>query len=417
MIRAFWRWAGGAVAAGSLAVGVLGVRAGAQGVHGVEAAARSSSTEALALLDAAAVGYDAPEYTWLAGEVALGVADGATSASEALRSIDGAVERYLAMNAMTAGSAHALLGLSAAEQRLERADRAARTIDLASLSAGPWAQIGRHGRLAIGFLTLAVRREPTSSAAHDALLRLLLQYGLIEEAKVEAEAAARIAPAFEYHPDLDAGSLPREVVLAFARGARRGLDEAPLASRERKLFYLALLDERIGDRERAIEDLRAARAAPAGSVERAETSYHLGRILAAAGRSAEADTAWRDAEASPLFRGAVAVQRARVAETAGRTEEALAHLADARRSDPRSSELLLWESRLLRASGNRPPAIDDLRWGIQIDPGNRALRSALVEVLIEDGQSGEAARVLADFTSALGEGDDTRRLAGLLGAR
>jgi tetratricopeptide (TPR) repeat protein len=390
--------------------GVAGFRAGRAAHRGIELAAVSSTDDALRELDRGSVGYDASECTWLAGEVALGLADGATDPGAGLAALNVATARYLRMMNITSGSAYGLIGLAAVEDRLEHAEASVRPTDLSALSAGPWALVGAHARMAIGLLYLAIEREPTLCAAHDALLTTLLRHGLVEEAKAAAREAALAAPALEYHPELDARILPPDVVRAFDEGAHEALDTAPLVSRERKLFYLGLLDERVGNLVDAVENLRRAHAEPAGSIERAESAYHLGRVLARAGHVDEAESAWADAERSPVFRTAVATERAKIAESSHHPDVALARLADARRWEPRRLDLILWEARLLRAAGNNVAAIDTLKWGVSIDDSNRAVRAALVGALIDDGDDTGARRALEDFQSTLGAGEDTRAL-------
>jgi len=400
-----------ALAAAYLWLGVAGTRAGLAARAGILQAAASSTPAALRLLDRASFGYDAAECTWLAGEVALGIADVAPSDGARERALGEAVDRYLRMMRLTSGSSHALMGLAAVEERLEILERRERTVDFALIASGPWAVLGMHGRTAVGLLLLARRQEPTLVAAHDALLVTLLRFGLQDEAKAAARAAAHAAPALEYHPDLPAEILPRDVLLAFTEGAHEALDNAPLALRERKLFYLGRLDERIGAMERAVDELQRAHAEPAGSIEHAETAYHLGRVLAGLGRPAEAETAWKDAEASDLFRPAIMVERARIAEAAGDRRAALAHLAEARRLAPRRMDLIRWEARLLEVDGNRAAAIETLRWGVSVDSSDRANRLALVEALLADGDRAAARAALFDLESALGAGDDTHGLA------
>jgi len=112
-----------------------------------------------------------------------------------------------------------------------------------------------------------------------------------------------------------------------------------------------------------------------------------------------------------VFRTAVTIDRARIDEAAGRTDRALERLGEARRAEPRRLDLILWEARLLSASGNRSAAIETLRWGVTVDGTSRRVREALVRTLIEDGDRPSARRALAEFESALGPAEDTRALA------
>lgn len=200
------------------------------------------------------------------------------------------------------------------------------------------------------------------------------------------------------------------MVAAFAAGAREALEEAPLATRERKLFYLGRLDERVGELEQAVVDLRAAHEQPAPKLEHAESAFHLGRVLARLGRAAEAEAAWREAERAPVFGPGLAVERARLAEVQGRTEEELRQVEEGRRLAPRRMDLILWEARLLAARGDRAAAIETLRWGVTVDGSDRAPRLALIEQLLASNQRVAAEGALTDLERSLGAGDDSREL-------
>jgi tetratricopeptide (TPR) repeat protein len=398
-------------AAAYVVVGLWGLWAAVSYQRGSVLASKGRYDEALPLLETGAVGLNTAEAEWLAGEVALGLADAAQDAATRASALRRATEHYMGMLRATTGSAFGLTGLATAYERAEAAERVSRVTDLAAITSGPWALVGSDGRIAVGLLRVAVGREPATCVAHDELVRLLVAYGLLDEAKEAARDAAAAAPAFEYHAGLDPDRLPREVVEAFASGARSVLESgAPMATRERKLFYLGRLDERIGALERAAEDLRSAHAQPAPDLEHAESAYHLGRVLAALGRLGDAEAAWREAERAPVFRPAVAVERARVAEAGGRADEALRQIEEARRLEPRRMDLILWEARLLVARGERAAAVDTLRWGITVDESDRAPRRALVDALIDGGEPGSADDELTAFERSLGEGEDTRAL-------
>jgi tetratricopeptide (TPR) repeat protein len=387
-----------------------GVRAATAFRRGIVLADAGRYDEALPLLARGAVGFNAAEALWLAGEVELGRADAAPDAAGRAAALRRAASAYVAMLRATTGSSHGLTGLAAAHNRAEALDRAARVTDLSGGLSGPWSQVGMDGREAVGLLRMAAAREFSICAGHDALVRLLVAYGLLDDAKAAARDAALAAPALQYHPGLDPNRLPREVLVSFAAGAREALDSAPLAPRERKLFYLGLLDERLGELDRAAGELAAAHAQPAPAIEHAESAFHLGRILAALGRPAEAESAWRDAERSPVFLPALALERARLAEAEGRPDEALRQIAEGRRLEPRRMDLILWEARLLDARGDRAAAVETLRWGITVDPTDRAPRRALVEALIGGGDHGAADDALTGFERDLGPGDDTQQL-------
>jgi tetratricopeptide (TPR) repeat protein len=392
------------------ATALWGVRAALAYRRGTLLAAAGRYDEALPLLDRGAFGFNAAEAAWLAGEVALGLADAAPDAAARAGALQGASERYVTMLERSTGSSYALTGLASALARAEASDRARRVIDIAALSRGPWALVGPNGRDAVGLLRVAAAREPATCAPHDALVNLLVGYGLIDEAETAARRAAHAAPAFEYHEGLDPDRLPASVVAAFAAGAREALDAAPLAARERKLFYLGRLDERIGELEEAVVDLRAAHEQPAPKLERAESAFHLGRVLARLGRAEEAEAAWREAEEAPVFGPALAIERARLAEVQGRPDDALRQVAEGRRLAPRRMDLILWEARLLAARGDRAEALETLRWGVTVDGSDRAPRIALIEQLIAVDDRVAAEEALTDLERRLGAGDDSQEL-------
>lgn len=390
--------------------GAWSTTAGVAFAKGSSAARRARFGAAQSWLSHAACGGNAADAAWLAGEVQLGVYDAAKDDVSRRRALNAAATDFLTVIRRSPASTWGMVGLAATFARSERSGRALRVVDLESLGQSPWSRVGREGRIAIGLLHQAIARAPASCDAHDALLKLLLGLDLGDEAEAAARAAAAAAPGLPYHEGLDASKLSPRVLAAFADGSRAAMDATPLASPERKWFYLGLLEERLGRLDGAASALGKAMELPAPALDHAEIAYHYGQVLETLGRNDAAEAAWRVAERSSKFRGPVAVERARREQGRKDWAATLRYLSVARAASPDRLDLILWTASVQQKAGEDEQAIQLLRWGVTAHPDDRSARLALIEALERMGRRGTAENALFEYERIFGADDRSREI-------
>ncbi len=369
--------------------------------------------EAIPLLERADVGFDRFETLWLRAESRLGLWDDAfekPGAVPAMAPLAIAAGEFLQAASLSPASAWPWTGLAEVYDRVERAARRSRPLDLSRLVEGPWGEVGRAGRIAIGLAREAIGREPAMFFHRDRLVVILGGYGLREEALAELEASARIQPIPVAHTDIDVNSMPKEFLEAFLRGALAAYGHAPLTARYQQLLALGQLEWRLGRLADAEKHLRQAVLQPAGALNRAESWYYLGVVLIERKDFGGAVRALDEAARSPAFAAEVAQCRARIAEAEGKPEDALAYFREARRFRPADMGIYLELARAARGLRYWDEAESALKFAITLRPEDLRPRVALVETYLEAGDLDSAVAALQDAETAVGK---TREFAGL----
>jgi len=407
--------AGVAIAGWFVARAAIGVPAEWAYARGKEAQTAGHYADAARLLDRGAAGSNTTEALWLAGQSSLQAwawlpehERFGPSGDAMLRA---AAVRFLAARAASPSSAWFTAALGDVYTLRERAARARRAVDLDGLARGPWGLVGDDGRIAIGLTRAAIDREPTRFEHRDELVFLFEENGLHAEALRAMEESARVLPDFSAHPEFIFESLPRDLVKTFWKAARSlPPGDVPLLSRERIPLASGQLGRRLGHLAEAEQDLRAALEAPGTSLARAEESFHLGLVLVDLGRLDEAETMFARASEEPVFAPGVAQMRAVIAEKQGRWAEALEQLREARRLRPRELGVLLEFARVAQAAGQWDQADESLRWTILIHPEAPEPRRALVEMLLNRGDTKQARSALDDYIGVFGRTADAERI-------
>jgi len=410
-----------AVVAGILIAGLFVARA-ATGVPAWRAYTRGQVLEAAGryaeagpLMDRAAVGGLMTRALWRSGRARtkmwhrLPAGDRHGSIEDGL--LRTAAARFLKARAASPGSAWFTAGLGDVYTRREESAREIRVVALERLARGPWALLGDDGRIAVGLMRAAIKREPTNFEHRDQLVFLLEANGLHGEALSAMDESARALPDFGAHPDFDFEELPRDLVEAFWRTSRAlAPGDAPLLPRDRYLLSLGQLGRRLGHLEEAEQDLRAAMNLPGTMVVHAEEAFHLGLVLVDLGRLDEAETLLAQASREPVFGPGVASTRAHIAMKRERWPEALAQLREARRLQPRELWVLLELARVAQKTESWDQAEEALRWAIVVHPENPAPRRIMVELFLAKGEKARARGALDEFVAAFGKTEDVARM-------
>jgi len=391
-----------------------GIVGGAAYARGKPLASEGRYEEALPLLERAGSVPRRLETCWLRGEVRLGRFDrlepDRRRGKDGILLLESAAEDLLEAASACPASGWPWSGLAETYERLEREGSGRRSFDLSLLEKGPWARVGRPGRVAVGLARIAIEKEPQVAAHHDRHALILYRLGLETEALEAVRAAARALPLFDEHSFSKLEPFPREFLEAFAEESRKAIGKAPLLSRERHYLGLGQLERRLGRLDRAEADLRAALEEPADSLRRAEDYFHLAMVLSDQRKWEEADRAYERAAEAPVFRPASALARARIAEELGRPERALDWLAEARRLRPADPDLVLAHARLARRLGRFEEAIEAYRWAVVLAPGRREVRLELARTELERANLSGAESAVRDFERDFGPDSESRAL-------
>jgi tetratricopeptide (TPR) repeat protein len=377
-------------------------------------AALAKFQRALPLLEHSAVGQDRAAALWLTAQVRLGIWHDRLAAQESPESMGElmgqAYREYTEAISLSPASGWYWAGLGDIYHQRERIERFRAGFPLDLLEEDPWAAVGRPGRIAVGMVRIATRREPSVYYLQDQLAFMLFDYKLEAAALATVRRSAMVQPIYRLHAYKDLEATPPQLLDAFGEGARDALGKNPFISRVMHLLALGRIEVR---RERFVEAeqyLRSSLDAPGTSINRAEARYYLGLALAAQGRAEEARAALQSAESHPVFEGAGLAARAEIAEGEGRLEEALELLEEARRVEPRKLGHAIAFARVaceLRA-WNRAEAA--LRWAAMVHSGDpRPLRS-LGLTYVQKGDLEEAREVLRELERLGGNPREALRL-------
>ena len=396
----------------------IGWIAGPAWSRGARLADAQRYDEALGALDRAAVGAARSAALWLRGEARMGLWEARLVAGEEPGDLEdlllGAHRDYTEAIAMSPASGWYWASLGAWYHQVERLQRTRQPFQLSLLRHGPWAAVGRPGRIALGATRIAIEREPTLYTFHDQLALMFLEYGLNGPALEAVRRSARVQPIYELHDYRSLDPPPREVLDAFAQASRAALGETPLLRQAVHLLALGRLELRRGRPQEAERDLRAALEAPGHDLNRAEGSYRLGLALAEMGRYDEAEEVLVRAEESPRFEAAAAAARASIADRKGQSERALELLRRARRLEPRELAYVLEFGRIASEAGEWKMAEEALRWGVSVHPGDPRPWRALLGANIELGRWSEAERALLELERLEGPTETVRRFREIL---
>ncbi len=409
-----------AIAAVFVVRAVTGVPGGIAYSRGAKLAGDAAYAAALPLLEHGSLGSDRCEALWLRAQVRLGIWDQTAASERASRLGDvlaaGATENLLGFTQCPA-SPWFETGLAEVYDRVERHERRERAADLSRLDAGPWAFVGRPGRVAIGLLRNAIARQPKEFSHRDRLVRILLDYGLRDEALREVRATAAVMPAPQFYAFVNDPDADPEVLRAFAEASRSQLGKSPFVALGRHLVALGKLEKRLGERDLAERDLRESLRHPATPLQRAESWFWLGLVLADRGADDEAERAFLEASSHPTFEVAGLVQAARTAERGGRLDSAAASLQKARRADPGSVDLCLAAARVEERRGNLAGAKEALRWARIVAPLDARPIVAWIELDIRTGDLASAESRLRELERVGGEEHEVARLRDELGRK
>ena len=359
-------------------------------------------------------GTDAFETIWLRGSVRLGIWDEAyddeRDRDARWKLLQDAAADFRAAFLLEPGSGRALSGLADVYARAEYETGDLRTLDVSALELGPWAQLGREGRVSIGLREMAVAFEPNVATRHAKLVRGLIEAGCKPEAAVAIAQAARVQPCFFNYKGFTLDTISPPLVDAFAKASREALGTTPLMRRHRHLLCLGQLERARGRPQQAYDDLTSAASGRIGDQDRAEIQFWLGYVDLDLGRNDEAIATFERSGQFPSFRVGAAIGRAQAFRALGRFRDEIDALAEARRVDPNNLGVLLTYAEASRAAGEPARAVEALRWSVLVRPDSAPAWTMLVETLSSSGEKAQATEALNGMTRALGENDETRRL-------
>jgi tetratricopeptide (TPR) repeat protein len=400
-----------------LLAGVYLVRAASGLVGGVSyslgnlAASEGDFPTALRHLQRGVVGFDRFDALLLRADARIFVYDKETMKPGTARAATGvlaaAATDYLEAASLCPPSGLPWAGLGQVYLRAERA--ASETRPVSGEDDSGWRDVGRPGRVSIGMLRLAERRNPQVYGFGDQLVLVFLELGLRDSAIDAVRAAARSQPYFMAH-GWDLYRFPRDLLAAFAEEARGALGHAPMLTRGQHLLSLGRVELRLGDLGAATAHLEEAVAIPRELIYHAEYAYYLAVVHVEAGRFRDAEKALEIAELYPSLRVSSLELRATIAEKEQRWSDAARFLNDARRLAPEYLGLCLRFADDARKTKDWAAALESLRWAIVKHPADPAPRIALVETLVEIGEAGEAERQIQDLERLTGTTPDVQRL-------
>ena len=378
-----------------------GIPAGIAYTEGRRLAAAAEFERALPLLERSAVGQDRSAALWLTAQVRLGLwhvrlAEG--EAPEAMRALMQQAHReYTEAISMSPASGWYWAALGDVYHQQERLESFRAGMPLDMLGESPWALVGRPGRIAIGMLRAAVRREPTVYNLQDQLVFVLFDYRLRDEALEMVRRSAATQPIYRLHAFRDLIPFPSGLLDAFAEGARRALDDTPFLDRVMHLLALGRVELMRENYTQAEQDLRAALESPGIPINRAEAHFHLARALDGQGRANEAIEALVVAGEHPVFAADALAARAGIAERMDDLPGALELLREARLLRRRHLAYTLSFARIARRLGEWNKAESALQLAVLVHPRDPRPLKALGFTYVEQGELDRAREVLADL--------------------
>jgi len=383
-------------------------------VRGRHLAAAGRHVEALPELELAAVGALRSEVLWLTAQVRIShwqnaIYEGSDSATVQPLLLD-AFREYTAAMSLNPASGWYWSSLGDLYHQRERQQRYETGKDLGFAVFGPWGNVGRAGRIAVGMMRLSLELEPTWFLMHDQLAFALLDYELQAAALAAVGDSARALPVYRFHAFDQLDPLPAGLLAAFESASREALGATPFLRTGLHRLALGRLTLRMGRIEQAEEDLRAALAAPGDRLNRAEAHYYLALVLTRQERLEEADAEYRLAQEHANFETAALAGRAVLADRRGESEEALRLLAVARRKAPRRLGYDLEYARIARKIGALLKAVHALQWAERTHPGDVRPLRALGATYVQMGELEAARTVLADLEALGGHQGDVERL-------
>jgi tetratricopeptide (TPR) repeat protein len=375
---------------------------------------------AVPYLERAAVGEARAELLWLTAQSRMGIwhdrlnAGAATNELRELLLV--AYEEYTEAISMSPASGWYRAALADLYHQIERVERFQSGDALQLLEYGPWAFVGRPGRVAVGLARTAIELEPTVFTLHDQEAFTLLDYKLRVEALEAVRASARVQPIFRIHAYKNLSPVPTDILDVFALGARESLGHTPYLRPALHHLALGRLELRRGDPEQAKRDLEASLEVPGESLNRAEAHYYLGLVHTELGEYEQALERLAQAEEHPSFVSGSISAQARVARLQGRPEEALILLRKARSLQPRRLDLALEYARIAGELGEWDKAEAALRWAAQVHSESTAPLVQLARVYRAQGDRQAAVRVIDELERMLGGSSEVvRELKELIG--
>jgi tetratricopeptide (TPR) repeat protein len=377
--------------------------------------------KALPLLERATIGFNKAESLWWRSHLRVGlwrrIAGKKLPAAETEAVLRRASQEYLEAVATTPAAAWPWAGLAEIYDLADRGEPAARPGTLGDGIPRPWSSVRRPGRIAMGLLREAIRRNPNDYTYRDHLALMLLREGLMEEALEAVRASARAQPAFHFHSYRHFPSFPRELLVGFAEASRDALGKTPMLTRHKHLVFLGELEHRLGRYEQAEADFEAALQG-AHALGRAEVHYWLGHVFMARKRFDDAAREFRLVADHPSFRRGALAALSRIAQQRGDQEEALRLLTELRRLEPREIGHCLSAALVARRLENWSAAKEALKWAILIEPRDRRPRVELVKTCLEQGDLNGAVFSLRELERQLGaEHAEVRELRALIEQR
>jgi tetratricopeptide (TPR) repeat protein len=397
---------------------VEGIVGGVALARGELLIARGSRGKARPLLEIAAIGGNRVEAVRKLAETRVKLWDKHARREEGPLAVDDrplrrAARGYAACLCLSPASWRPMEGLARVYRRWERIARASGPPPQGTGGMPPPQGLGaaEPGRIAIGFLRLAVDRAPNWYVPQDRLALALWDQGMEEEALATVRLSAASLPLYQRHRYRRQPDLPDSFLEAFAEGAWDAVESIPALSTAPYRVGLGSLELRRGDPERAVQALESALSKRTSLDDRASIAYHLGRAYVELGRHEQAEEQLERAVRHPRFEVPALVLLAQLEQDHGREEEALELLSRARRRAPRSLARVLHYAATARRLGHWPAALEALHWAVLIHPDNARPQAALVETHIEMGDIQAATAALGELESRFGSTSTSRMLA------
>jgi len=374
---------------------------------------------AIPQLERAAIGGARAELLWLTAQSRLGLWHDRMSVGASTNQVREllleAYRDYTETIAMSPASGWYRSALSDLYHQVERVERFQAGDPLQLLGHGPWAFVGRPGRVAVGLARTGIELEPSVYNLRDQTAFILYDYRLAAEALAVVRESARVQPIYREHAYKNLTPFPAGLLEAFALGARESLDDTPYLRRVLHLLALGRLELRRGEPEQAKRDLEASLEVPGDSLNRAEAHYYLGLVHTRLGEYERALEELRLAEEHPSFEPGSLLAQARVFKLQGRLDEALIRLRRARSLQPRRLDLALEYARVAGELGEWDKAEEALRWAVLVHPQVAAPLVALARVYLQAGDRTAAERVIEELERLPGTEGVVGELEALVG--
>jgi tetratricopeptide (TPR) repeat protein len=398
---------------------VFGLVGGLAESEGRRLAAWGYYEQAIPQLERAAIGEARAELLWLTAQSRLGLWHerlGAGASTNQVRELLlEAYGEYTETIAMSPASGWYRAALSDLYHQVERVERFQAGDPLQLLGHGPWAFVGRPGRVAIGLARTGIELEPSVYNLRDQLAFTFSAYRLNTEALAVVRESARVQPIYRKHAYKNLATPPDGLVEAFALGARESLDETPYLRRVLHLLALGRLELRRGDPEQARRDLEASLEVAGDSLNRAEAHYYLGLVHTDLGHYDRALEELGLAEQHPNFEAGTLAAQARVFKLQGRLDEALVRLRRARGLQPRRLDLALEYAQVAGELGEWDKAEEALRWAALVHPRLPSPLVALARVHWQAGDRNAAQQVIEELRKLEGTDGVVGELETLVG--